>query len=131
MCLKKRKTYINFFNKIKQNKANLIKFLKKIKSQKKIIFGYGASTKGNILLDYFGITNKYIDFIAERNPEKFGKYTPGNKIPIISEKNAYKMKPDYYLVLPWHFKNEILKREKQSIKSGSKFIFPLPKLSVY
>jgi len=129
--LKKRKTYISFFNTIKRNKIKLIKFLKKIKNQKKIIFGYGASTKGNILLDYFGITNKYIDFIAERNPEKFGKYTPGNKIPIISEKYAYKLKPDYYLVLPWHFKNEILKREKHNIKSGTKFIFPLPKLKVY
>ena len=131
MGLKKRKTYISFFNKIQKNKIKLIKLLKKIKNQKKIIFGYGASTKGNILLDYFDITNRYIDFIAERNPEKFGKFTPGKKIPIISEKQAHKLKPDYYLVLPWHFKNEILRREKYKIKSGTKFIFPLPKLKVY
>ena len=95
-----------------------------------MIFGYGASTKGNILLEYFGINNKQIDYIAERNPEKFGKFTPSSKIPIISENEAYAMNPDYYLVLPWHFKKEIIQREKSQIKLGKKFIFPLPKLTL-
>ena len=129
--LKKKKTYLNFFEKINKNKVELIKLLKKLKKEKKTIFGYGASTKGNILLEYFGITRKFLDYIAERNPEKFGKFTPGDKIPIISEEKAYNLKPDYYLVLPWHFKHEILVRERDNIKKGAKFIFPLPKLKIY
>ena len=70
---------------------------------------YGASTKGNVLLQYFNIDNKKISFAAERNQNKYGLVTPGSKIKIISEENSRKMKPDYYLVLPWHFKKEILK----------------------
>ena len=71
-----------------------------------------------------------IDYVAERNPKKYNLYTPGTKIKIISEKDSRAMLPDYYLVLPWHFKKEILKREKNTIKKGSKFIFPLPSLKV-
>ena len=61
---------------------------------------------------------------------KNGQFTPGTKIKIVSEKISRKLKPDYYLVLPWHFKNEILKREKKIINSGTKFIFPLPKIKI-
>ena len=70
-------------------------------------------------------------YIADRNLEKNGLYTPGTKIKIISEKKSRNMKPDYYLVLPWHFKKEIIKREKQIIKKGTKLIFPLPKFEIY
>ena len=97
-----------------------------IKKEKKTIHGYGASTKGNVLLQYFGIDNKYLDFIAERNPKKYGCYTPGTKIKIISEKKSRALKPDFYLVLSWHFKKEIIKRESSALKSGTKLIFPLP-----
>jgi hypothetical protein len=72
-----------------------------------------------------------IDYAAERNPEKYNLFTPGSKIKIISEKFSRKMKPNYYLVLPWHFKKEILSRESTTIKKGSKFIFPLPKFKIY
>ena len=71
-----------------------------------------------------------INYIADRNPEKNNLYTPGTKIQIISEKKSRKIKPDYYLVLPWHFKKEILIREKKIRKMGTKFIFPLPKLKI-
>ena len=67
-----------------------------------------------------------ISYIADRNPNKINLYTPGSKIKIISEKDSRKMNPDYYLVLPWHFKNEIIKREKKLISKGTTFIFPLP-----
>ena len=66
----------------------------------------------------------------QRNEQKFNNFTPGTKIKIISEKISRKIKPDYYLVLPWHFKNEILNREKKIRKKGTKFIFPLPRLKV-
>ena len=71
-----------------------------------------------------------INYIADRNPEKNNHYTPGTKIKIVSEKISRKLKPDYYLVLPWHFKKEILVREKKIRKKGTKFIFPLPKLKI-
>ena len=79
---------------------------------------------------YFGIDNKLIPFIAERNPKKYNLYTPGTKIKIISEKKSRNMKPDYYLVLPWHFKNEIIQRERSILKKGTFLIFPLPILSI-
>ena len=77
------------------------------------------------------LLNKSIKFIADRNPFKHNKYTPGTNMKIISEKKSRKMKPDYYFVLPWHFKKEILKREINIRKNGTKFIFPLPKLKVF
>ncbi len=75
----------------------------------KRIIGYGASTKGNVILQFCNLTPKDIPFIAEVNKDKFGRYTPGTYIPIISENEARKMKPDYFLVLPWHFKENILR----------------------
>ena len=95
-----------------------------------IIHGYGASTKGNVLLQFYDIGNKDINYIADRNPLKYNLFTPGTKIKIISENYSRKLKPDYYLVLPWHFKKEILDREKKIRKKGTKFIFPLPKVKV-
>ena len=84
----------------------------------------------NILLQFFRIDNTQISYIADRNPDKVKLYTPGTKIQIISEKKSRLKRPDYYLVLPWHFKNEILLREKNIRKKGTKFIFPLPKLQI-
>ena len=83
------------------------------------------------MLQYFGIGNNYIDYVAERNPKKYNLYTPGTKIKIISEKNSRARKPNFFLVLPWHFQKEILKREKIIRSKGTKFIFPLPKLKIY
>jgi len=120
------KTFKNFKKKIDKIKKDLIKILSEIKSKKKIIHGYGASTKGNVLLQYFNIDEKYIDFISDRNPKKNNCYTPGTNIKIISEKKSRSLNPDYYLVLPWHFKKEILNRERNMRRKGTKFIFPLP-----
>jgi len=124
----KKKTFKKFFKKIKNIKLHTNLLIKKIKKDKKIIHGYGASTKGNVLLQYFNI-GQYIDFIADRNPLKYNKFTPGTKIKIISEKLSREKKPDFYFVLPWHFKKEILKREKYTL-SFAKFIFPLPKIKI-
>ena len=128
--LHSKKIFINFFNEILNQRIKLKKIIKKIKDNKKTIHGYGASTKGNVLLQFYNINNKDISYISDRNPLKYNLFTPGTKIKIISEKKSRKMKPDYYLVLPWHFKKEILSREKLIKKNGTKFIFPLPKVNI-
>ena len=128
--LSDEKTYKHFIANINKSKNKLYNFLKKEKKLGKKIHGYGASTKGNVLLQYYKIDNKMIDFVAERNKNKFNLYTPGTDIKIISEVLSRFYKPDYYLVLPWHFKSEILAREKEIRKKGTKFIFPLPELKI-
>ena len=124
------KTFKQFFKEINQSKSELNILIKKINKQGKKIHCYGASTKGNVLLQYYKINNKIINFAAERNKNKYDLFTPGSNIKIISEVLSRFYKPDYYLVLPWHFKNEILKREKNIRKKGVKFIFPLPNLKI-
>lgn len=119
-------TYNKFKERIDEIKKNLINLLRKLKIQKKVIHGYGASTKGNVLLQYFNIDNKILDCVSDRNPKKNNCYTPGTNIKIITESKSRSLNPDYYLVLPWHFKSEILKREKNIRRKGTKFIFPLP-----
>ena len=128
--LSKIKTYKEFISDINTQKKKLVNFLKREKKKGKKIHCYGASTKGNVLLQYYNIKNNLIDFVAERNDKKYNLYTPGSKIKIISEILSRFYKPNYYLVLPWHFKKEILFREKIARKKGTKFIFPLPKLKI-
>jgi hypothetical protein len=124
------KTYKIFYNKILTLRENLKKILLRINNSNSTIHGYGASTKGNVLLQFFNIDNKILPRIADRNPLKNNCYTPGTKIKIISERTSRLLKPDYYLVLPWHFKNEILSREKKIRSKGCKFIFPLPEVNI-
>ena len=124
------KTIKEFFNKCEKHKLLLKKLILNLLSGKKKIFGYGASTKGNVILQYCGINKKHIPYIAEVNKFKYGKYTPGTKIKIISEKQAKLKKPDYFLVLPWHFKDSIINREAEFLKSGGKMIFPLPEIEI-
>lgn len=123
-------TYKAFELRVKKQRDELIWLLRKLKDENKKVYGYGASTKGNVVLQYCGIDDSLIPYIAEVNPDKFGHYTPGTKIPILSEKDVHAMKPDYLLVLPWHFKDNILEREKEYLARGGKFIFPLPNIEV-
>ena len=123
-------TYKNFIKHINKSKSQLYKKLVHLKNNHKTIHCYGASTKGNVLLQYYNIDYKLIDYAAERNKNKYGYYTPGSKIKIVSEKYSRSLNPDYFLVLPWHFRREILKREMKTRKKGVKFIFPLPKLNI-
>ena len=119
-----------FFKECENHKHLLKKLLLTLKKQNKKIIGYGASTKGNVLLQYCNINSNDINYIAEVNTFKFNKYTPGTNIKIISENEAKKKNPDYYLVLPWHFKDHIIKREKKFLKNGGKLIFPLPDIEI-
>ncbi len=128
--LSKVDTFKNFFYKINVEKKKLNNLIKRINKIGKKIHCYGASTKGNVLLQYYKINNKIIEYAAERNKNKYNLFTPGTNIKIISEALSRFYRPDYYLVLPWHFKKEILIREKNIRKKGVKFIFPLPNLKV-
>lgn len=108
-----------------------MELVKTLNSNGRSILGYGASTKGNVLLQFCDLTEAEIPAIAEVNPDKFGCFTPGTGIPIISEKEAKAMNPDYFLVLPWHFKDNIVQREQEFINNGGKLIFPLPEIEIY
>ncbi len=121
----------NFFNSIKLLKYEFNNLMKKLKKNNFKIHGYGASTKGNILIQFYNLNSKNLDCIAEKNKAKFHCFTPGSKIKIVSEKLSRKLKPDFYVVFPWHFKKEILKREKKIREKGTKFIFPLPKIEIF
>ena len=112
---------------LKQSTLQLITDLHK---SGKRIMAYGASTKGNTLLQFYGLGPDLIEAIAERQPTKYGLYTAGTWIPIISEDEMRKRMPDYLLVLPWHFINEFMDREREFVRSGGQFIIPLPQLQV-
>jgi hypothetical protein len=123
-------TWINFYNKINELKEQTISFIKQEKEKGKVIWGYGASTKGNTLLQYFNLDNTLIDGIAERSTFKYGLKTVGTNIPIYSEEEMRKIKPDYLLILPWHFIKEFKDRENEYLKNGGKFIVPCPKFEI-
>lgn len=125
------KPYAAFEERISKLKSELYGLLMTFKKEGKRVHIYGASTKGNTILQWCGIDNTLIDFAAERNPDKYGARTLGSDIPIISEQESRAMNPDYYLVLPWHFKAEFVEREKATLEKGIGFIFPLPKIEIY
>ena len=130
MGLDTDKPYLEFAKNTFNHKKNLVNLIDSLVKDGKKVFGYGASTKGNVLLQFCNLTSDQIPYIAEVNKEKFGSFTPGTHIPIISEEKAKAMNPDYFLVLPWHFKNNILEREKEFLARGGKFIFPLPGIEI-
>lgn len=119
-------TWEQFYRDIVKLKNRTIDFIQEEKLKGKKICGYGASTKGNTLLQFFGIDYRMLDAIAERSPYKYGLYTVGTNIPIKSEEEVRAMNPDYMLVLPWHFINEFKQREHQYLSNGGKFIVPCP-----
>ncbi|OUW67506.1 MAG: hypothetical protein CBD62_03320 [Candidatus Pelagibacter sp. TMED202] len=119
-----------FVYRVKKNKRVTLDFIKKQIKKNKKIFLYGASTKGNTVLQYYGLNNRIIPYAAERTSFKWGKYTIGTGIKIISEKEAKKLKPDFFFVTPWGFIKEFIKREKNWLNNGGKFILPFPKMKI-
>ena len=119
-----------FFDRLLKLKDETYTFIASEKAKGKSIWGYGASTKGNTLLQYFKLDHTLIDGIAERSPYKFGLKTVGTNIPIFSEDEMRAHNPDYLLVLPWHFINEFVEREHEFLRAGGKFIVPCPKFEV-
>ena len=120
----------DFVSRVKKNKLITVKFIKSQIKKRKKIFLYGASTKGNTVLQYYGLNNKIIPYAAEKTSFKWGKYTIGSGIKIISEKDAKKLKPDFFFVTPWGFIKEFIKREKKWLNNGGKFILPFPKMKI-
>jgi NDP-4-keto-2,6-dideoxyhexose 3-C-methyltransferase len=118
------------FRRLENNKKEIKDFLLRIKSEGKSVFGYGASTKGNVLGNYFGLSKIDLPYISDINPYKYGRRTPGTRIPIISHQDMRKAPPDYLLVFIWHLRKEVLKDEFEYIKNGGKIVFPLPRLHV-
>lgn len=119
-----------FRSRVMAHKRELRERLEAIRAGGGRVLGYGASTKGNVILQFAGIDRDLLPAIAEVNEDKFGCFTPGTWIPIISEAEARARKPDYFLVLPWHFRTGILEREAAYLAAGGKMIFPLPSIDV-
>ena len=123
-------TFKKFYSDALKQKKLLRDLLYNLKDMKKKVLGYGASTKGNVILQFCKINSKILPYIGEVNPFKYDKFTPGTNIKIISENKAKKMKPDYFLVLPWHFRDFIIQKEKSFLNNGGKLIFPLPDIEI-
>jgi len=121
--------YRAFARAVEKHRGDLRAFFARARAEKKTVLGYGASTKGNVILQYCGITEADLPRIGEVNSEKFGAFTPGTLIPIVPESEVKASRPDYLLVLPWHFKDFIVKKEDAYLRAGGRLLFPLPALS--
>jgi len=128
--LESDKPYKEFEDRVNLHRKELYLMVRDLVRLGKSIHLYGASTKGNTLLQACGIDSRLVGYAADRNPDKHGAMTLGTDIHIISEAQSRSMKPDYYLVLPWHFRAEFIEREREIIANGTKFIFPLPKIEI-
>ena len=117
-----------FKKKVEAHRTSLRKEVEAINSRGSMLLGYGASTKGNVILQYCNLTANEIPLVAEINKDKFGCFTPGTNIPIVSEMDARTFNPDFFLVLPWHFRQSIIEREKAFLNSGGTLLFPLPEI---
>jgi hypothetical protein len=115
---------------VEDHRNELRSLVQRIRADGQTIIGLGASTKGNVVLQYCGLTREDIPSIAEVNQDKFGRLTPGTHIPIVPEDEARAQQPDYFMVLPWHFKDHFVSKESQYLESGGKLLFPLPSIKV-
>jgi 2-polyprenyl-3-methyl-5-hydroxy-6-metoxy-1,4-benzoquinol methylase len=123
--------YRNFAEQVKATKRKILNFLVTAKEQGKSIAGYGAPGKGNTLLNYCGIRTDFLDYTVDRNPYKQGKFLPGTRIPVFSPERIAETKPDYVFILPWNFKDEVMKQCSYIREWGGKFVVPIPEVHVY
>ena len=127
----KIETYRNFGEQVKETKRKLLEFLIEAKRNGKMIVGYGAPGKGNTLLNYCGIRTDFLDYTVDRNPYKQGKFLPGTHIPILHPDKITETKPDYVMILPWNFKDEIMTQMSGIRQWGGQFIVPIPEVTIY
>jgi SAM-dependent methyltransferase len=130
MALDAPAPYERFAAAAEQVREDLATTCRELVEEGKTIHVYGASTKGNTILQYAGIDQTLVPYAADRNPDKHGSETIGTKIPIISEERSRELRPDYYLVLPWHFLDEFLDREHEFLERGGQFIVPMPQVHI-
>jgi SAM-dependent methyltransferase len=123
--------YSTFTEQVKETKRKLLEFLIRAKREGKSIAGYGAPGKGNTLLNYCGVRSDFLDYTVDRSPYKQGKFLPGTHIPIFSPEKIDETKPDYVLILPWNFKDEIMNQMSHIRKWGGRFVTPIPEVKVY
>lgn len=126
--LGKRATYAAFEERVHRHRERLVQTLHQLKNDGRLVLGYGASTKGNVILQFCNIDKTLIPCIAEVNEQKFGCVTPGSGVPIVSEPEAKALKPDCFLVLPWHFKQNLVEKESEYLRKGGMMLFPLPEI---
>jgi hypothetical protein len=123
-------TFTEFQKRVDAHRLELTELIKSLNKNGKKVVGYGASTKGNVILQFCGFNEHNISCIAELNEDKYGSFTPGSNIPILPESDVKSKHPDYMLVLPWHFRESIIKREEKFLEEGGKLIFPLPYIEI-
>ena len=126
----KLSTIKSFTANVQKHKKLFKDLILNLNDMKKIVFGYGASTKGNVILQYCKINNKHLPYIVDINPYKRNKFTPGTNIKIINDDDLRKKKFDYLVVLPWHFRDYIIEKENKYLKKNKKLIFPLPDIEI-
>lgn len=124
-------TYSAFSEQVKETKRKLLEFLIRVKREGKTVCGYGAPGKGNTLLNYCGIRTDFLDYTVDRNPYKHGKFTPGTHIPIFPPDRIRETRPDYLFILPWNFREEIMKQMSYIRDWGGQFIVPIPEVRIY
>ncbi|GFE60816.1 class I SAM-dependent methyltransferase [Geobacter sp. AOG2] len=124
-------SYGDFAEKVKETKRKLLQFLISARREGKSVAGYGAPGKGNTLLNYCGIRTDFLDYTVDRNPYKQGKFLPGTHIPIYDPEKIMETKPDYLLILPWNFKEEIMEQNNYIREWGGKFVIPIPEVKVF
>jgi len=124
------KSYSAFADQVSQTKRQLLSFLIAAKEAGKSVAGYGAPGKGNTLLNYCGIRTDFLDYTVDRNPYKHNKFTPGTHIPIHAPGKIEETRPDYVLILPWNFKDEIVKQMSHIRAWGGRFVVPIPTVQV-
>ena len=119
-----------FERRVFEHRAELVDLLATLQSEGARVMGYGASTKGNVILQFCGFTSADVEAIADVNPDKLGRLTPGSAIPIVSEEETRERRPDFLVVFPWHFRDGIIAREEEYLRQGGRLIFPLPEIEI-
>jgi SAM-dependent methyltransferase len=128
MALETLNPYRRMARDVAEHRSSLRRFLADARAQGKLVLGYGASTKGNVVLQYCGISTRELPAIAEKYPLKYGLVTPGTRIPIVPEADAHARGPAYLLVLPWYFRDELIEREMDYLRRGGTLVFVLPNM---
>jgi hypothetical protein len=122
--------FLAFAERVFHHRESLRRLVLSLRNDGKRILAFGASTKGNVILQFCGFGPNEIEAVVDVNPAKLGRFTPGSGIPILSEEDGKKRNPDYYLVLPWHFRDFILRKEAPYLARGGRMIFPMPEIEI-